>query len=312
MDQESKPPEGDERTARTSFDELAAAVLTRGGLMEQAEARLKHAVEIDPDNLAAIQKLATIYRCRGDVAAALNAYRRISELRPDDVRAQYLQCVLSGRDRFPTALPPGDWPAPFVRIEGFLSQAERDLVLALALKQQTEFEVATIGEVGEYKPETRTAWVVSREIEKLIPWFLPRVETTLANVLPRLQVSPFRIGQIELQMTVHRTGSHYKIHPDKGAEKHRHRRVSYVYYFHRVPKRFTGGDLLLYDSDTAACSYTTAFTRLGPLDNSIVFFPSEYFHQVTVVECETEAFGDGRFTLNGWFHAERLEDTRST
>jgi SM-20-related protein len=122
--------------------------------------------------------------------------------------------------------------------------------------------------------------------------------------LPRLQIAPFSLGEIELQMTVHRTGGYYKIHQDVSAKRTRDRRVSYVYYFHRLPKRFTGGDLLLYDTDVQECGYTTGITRIEAVDNSIVFFPTEYFHQVTSVQCETEEFGDGRFTLNGWIYAE--------
>ena len=51
------------------------------------------------------------------------------------------------------------------------------------------------------------------------------------------------------------------------------RRLSYVYYFHRQPRPFRGGDLLLYDTDRQAGNFEMGvFTRIEPLHNSIVFF----------------------------------------
>ena len=108
-------------------------------------------------------------------------------------------------------------------------------------------------------------------------------------------------------MTVHRTGGHYKVHQDGGKGVHGTRRLTYVYYFHRLPKPFAGGDLLLYDTDVQNGGYAAAFTRLEAVDNSIVLFPSEYCHQVTSVRCASPEWGDSRFTLNGWFHPVRAE-----
>jgi Rps23 Pro-64 3,4-dihydroxylase Tpa1-like proline 4-hydroxylase len=212
--------------------------------------------------------------------------------------------VLSGQEPPRTEAQPGVWPAPFVRIEGFLSPGEHDALLETALGQQDRLEASMIGDGdGRYKPERRSSWVMYRKLDELIPWFLPRVKEALPGILPRLQVDPFPVGEVELQMTVHRSGGFYKVHQDTGKEQNRDRFVSYVYYFYRLPKRFTGGDLLLYDTELETGGYAAAFTRIEALDNSIVFFPSAYCHQVTTVRCETDDFGDSRFTLNGWFHA---------
>ena len=65
-------------------------------------------------------------------------------------------------------------------------------------------------------------------------------------------------------------------------------------YFHRAPRPFVGGDLLLHDAGRAG-----AFSRIEPLPGSIVFFPSGCLHEITPVACGAE-FGDGRFTVQGW------------
>jgi Rps23 Pro-64 3,4-dihydroxylase Tpa1-like proline 4-hydroxylase len=265
--------------AQKQFDDIAASILKAGGLLEQAEGILKRTIEADPTHIAALEDLATIHRGRGDLTAASDDYRRIARLKPDDAKADYLHCVLNGRSLPPSASPQGVWPAPFVRIEGFLSPAEHDLVLNLALEHQGQLKASKIGE-GDYNPQERSSWVLSKDVDPLIPWFLPRVMAALPDVLPRLQIAPFLIGEIELQMTVHRTGGHYKTHQDSGVKVGRGRQVAYVYYFHRSPKRFAVGDLLLYDSDVRERDWATAFTRRDVVDNSIVFFPSGCFHQV--------------------------------
>jgi Rps23 Pro-64 3,4-dihydroxylase Tpa1-like proline 4-hydroxylase len=41
---------------------------------------------------------------------------------------------------------------------------------------------------------------------------------------------------------------------------------------------------------------------LTPPQNSIVFFPSSYLHEVMPVSCPSRAFADSRLTVNGWLH----------
>src|SRR5439155_10127989 len=104
--------------------------------------------------------------------------------------------------------------------------------------------------------------------------------------------------------TLHRPGGFYQIHRDNSGPKKRARRISYAYYFHQRPKRFSGGDLLLYDTDVQQGTCLPAFTRIVPRDNSIVFFPSSFCHQVTTVNCNLDDFTQGRFALNGWIREE--------
>ena len=50
---------------------------------------------------------------------------------------------------------------------------------------------------------------------------------------------------------------------------------------------------------TAAGTYTT----LTSVDNSLVCFPSDAFHEVCPVHCESDAFSDRRFTVTIWVRA---------
>ncbi|MFY7960935.1 MAG: 2OG-Fe(II) oxygenase, partial [Elsteraceae bacterium] len=76
------------------------------------------------------------------------------------------------------------------------------------------------------------------------------------------------------------------------------------YYLHRIPKRFSGGDLLLFDEPSPdQVRSSMEFTRITPAENSLLLFPSVSLHAVTPVSLESEDRLDGRLTLNGWLHA---------
>jgi len=38
------------------------------------------------------------------------------------------------------------------------------------------------------------------------------------------------------------------------------------------------------------------------MQNSIVFFPSNYLHEVLPTRCPSGEFADSRLTYNGWLH----------
>ena len=137
--------------------------------------------------------------------------------------------------------------------------------------------------------------------------FDQRLHGILAAVRKEMGMPWFRLGETERQLTAHGGGGFFAPHVDTGHPIAASRRVSCVYYFHASPRRFTGGELRLYDTwvtpsgSTAAGTYTT----LTPVDNSVVFFPSDAFHEVRPVRCETDAFGDSRFTITVWFREEQ-------
>ena len=140
------------------------------------------------------------------------------------------------------------------------------------------------------------------------PWLAPKIRRLVPEVLARLRMEGIDRYRIEMSMRVYPTGGFYRAHTDSGSHSDAAfgaRKLSFVYFFHREPSRFSGGDLLLYDTDTDTgdCSYGD-FSRIVPLRDSIVFFPSACWHQVTPVQCETDDFGDGRWVVNG--HVRRL------
>ena len=126
----------------------------------------------------------------------------------------------------------------------------------------------------------------------------------LPEVQRRLRVEELDMERIEMTVTALLNGGFYAAHRDAADHlETRDRLVSYVCYFHRAPRPFTGGDLLLHDAGRPA-GPARAFSRIEPLCDSIVFFPSDRLHEITPVACGAE-FGDGRFTVNGWISGVR-------
>lgn len=124
---------------------------------------------------------------------------------------------------------------------------------------------------------------------------LRRIQSALPLVLSRLNMGAFQITNTEIQITASNNGDFFKSHTDDGSHATASRQLTFVYFFHREPRRFNGGELRLYDS-------TGGYQRIVPEQNQIVFFPCSAMHEITPIDCPSELFADSRFTVNGWLH----------
>ena len=279
-------------------------------LLPLAEAALRRTLAADPHDTDAQWKLAGVHRRQGSFGAARALYRRLGVHGPDRRKAAWLHAVLGG-DGPPEAAPGGIWPAPFVWMTNFLGDGECDRLLTLALQDRERFTPAQVGPPSSPRvdPQSRlTLEAGGRTMQAFRSWFAPKIRRLVPEALARLRMEGIDRYRIEMAMRVYPTGGFYRAHSDAGSHADAAfdaRKLSFVYFFHREPSRFSGGDLLLYDTDadTGDCSFGD-FSRIVPLRNSIVFFPSACWHQVTPVQCETDDFGDNRWAVNG--HVWRL------
>ncbi|HYC63957.1 MAG TPA: 2OG-Fe(II) oxygenase [Reyranellaceae bacterium] len=274
----------EQRAADAAVEESLAIALSLqdGPLRAKAEALARRAVADRPHSPRAHRVLVDLLRRHGRLAEAEAAARGMP--------------AWTGAD---APLP----AVPYALFEGFLDAQRHREVLDFALARGAAFERAMVGgDDSEWKvePEARIAQA-AYDVAPLREWFMPLIEARLPETLSRLGMAPFTPGELELQLTAYNDGEYYKTHADRDEAGLVKRQLTFVYYFNRTPKAFEGGDLLLYDGDAAANLFSQHhFTRVTPVDNRLIFFPSSAQHEVSMVRCPSRAYEDSRFTLNGW------------
>ncbi|RCJ26133.1 proline hydroxylase [Nostoc minutum NIES-26] len=186
----------------------------------------------------------------------------------------------------------------YIQIDNFLAPNEHELLIKYVLERESDF-VSTSTSTNDINYRRSMVLYSFPEFSELI---VKRIQTIIPDVISKLGLPSFAISQIESQLTAHNDGNYYKIHNDNGSPETATRELTYVYYFYREPKPFSGGELLIYDSKIENNFYVNAesFKTVEPRNNSIVFFISRYMHEVKPVICPSKAFADSRFTINGW------------
>lgn len=189
-------------------------------------------------------------------------------------------------------------PTPYALIENFLSSTQLSELLQYSIRKHPEF-VPT--QNSENNLDYRRSFYLPHfpEFSELM---INLVRKITPQIITHLGIPNFAIGNIESQLTAHNHGNYYKIHNDSGSPEAKTRVLTYVFYYHREPKSFTGGELVLYDSKIENGFYVAAKSHqiIPPTNNTIIFFPSHCLHEVLPVNCPSEYFADSRFTINGW------------
>lgn len=196
--------------------------------------------------------------------------------------------------------------APVLILEEFLAAQELERLARYVEAHESDFVLSEVVAPGA------TATTVDFEHRKSRVLFelgehedviSGRILSYLPRILPAVGLQPFPIARVEAQITASNHGDFFRPHEDNGDPPLRTRELTFVYFFHREPKAFRGGELRIYDPrETNGEMAGRAYRVIVPQQNQIVFFPSHLLHEITPVNCASRAFADSRFTLNGWFH----------
>lgn len=186
----------------------------------------------------------------------------------------------------------------YVQLDQFLTEAEHRELLDYVQRRAAEFVPTTTFTGAKNYRESEVLY----SFPDYMTLMAERIQARLPELFQRFKIAPFPVSQIEAQITAHNDGQFYKIHNDNGSQDTATRELTYVYYFYREPKAFSGGELVIYDSVIQNNHYVQAstFHRVEPRNNSIVFFLSRYLHEVLPIRCPSQQFADSRFTINGW------------
>jgi len=193
-----------------------------------------------------------------------------------------------------------------VVLDEFLAPQELDELVAYTIQHEAEFQTSEVispsGDPGVTDYNHRRSRVLL-DLGKHEAIVLDRIRGVLPRVLEQLGIEEFPITNVEAQITASNDGDFFGAHCDDAQELIASRHVTFVYFFHREPCPFNGGELHLHDSRGSETHAGTGSCQcIVPQQNQIVFFPCSVLHEITPVECPSLAFADSRFTLNGWLH----------
>jgi Rps23 Pro-64 3,4-dihydroxylase Tpa1-like proline 4-hydroxylase len=228
--------------------------------------------------------------------------------------SEIIRLVRGGHAGKPGGVPSGTGRFAFdpesiveVSVANFLGPAERQRLLDHVISQEDDFKPATVIQATSPSPVINEKVRRAKTLDKLAEFeakFTERIKEQLEPVLKKLGHKAFPLGRIEMQVTASNDGDYFRLHQDSDPKSTRE--ISFVYFFHREPRRFSGGELRIYETrliDDRLIPADRSHT-LSPRQDTIVFFPSLNEHEVLPVRVPSHAFGDSRFTVNGWIHRQ--------
>jgi Rps23 Pro-64 3,4-dihydroxylase Tpa1-like proline 4-hydroxylase len=198
-------------------------------------------------------------------------------------------------------------PANCVVLDELLAPAQLRELIDYTLAHESEFQISEVVSPGVTNGivdfEHRRSRVLM-ELGKYGDAIEEKLHAALPNILPRLASRAFPVRQVEMQITASNHGDYFRWHSDNAHDETASRQVTFVYFFHREPKQFQGGELRLYDSQRVHGTYVPmgTYRTIVPQQNQAVIFLSSLAHEITPVQCQSQQFVDSRFTVNGWLH----------
>jgi Rps23 Pro-64 3,4-dihydroxylase Tpa1-like proline 4-hydroxylase len=196
-------------------------------------------------------------------------------------------------------------PARCVVLDEFLAPQELEELTRYTLEREADFSASEVisptADGGIVNYEHRRS-IVLMDLAHHQDLILARIKAVLPQVLEKLGMEEFSIASVEAQVTASNDGDFFHFHSDNGSNPVASRHLTFVYFFHREPRQFEGGELRIHDARLDEGSYVSegSYQTIVPQQNQIVFFPCELMHEITPVNCASQLFADSRFTLNGW------------
>ncbi|MDF1665103.1 MAG: 2OG-Fe(II) oxygenase [Planctomycetota bacterium] len=278
--------------------------LLDSGLLEEKEVELRLALMDAPGNPELLRKLAEIQRSMGDRSGAGQSYHQLTKIVPNDAHFARMATLLTGQ---PLAKLPAI-ASQFRIFDEFLHKNRVKDILAHTRVKQESFQSTKVRskDKGEYLDTTRRVSFYCSELGSIRDWFDALILEAFPDCLKTLDLEPFQPGIYSCKLSAYHNGHFFNVHQDKSTGVAATRRLGFIYYFEFAPRRYKGGELLLYDRDPDTMLPTPSFTTLIPQHNSLVILPATTWHEVLPIRIETDDWFAARFTYSGWIHDESL------
>jgi Rps23 Pro-64 3,4-dihydroxylase Tpa1-like proline 4-hydroxylase len=186
-------------------------------------------------------------------------------------------------------------PPPCGLIANWLGRDMSRLVFDYAQKQHHSFR----------RDQKRIDRAVTRltklkELGDLKNELVARAQASLPTMIQQMRFLPFEPSRFEFEMVAHGDGAFSKRRRYNfiANDPELRRRIGAVYYFHRTPKVFSGGTLRVH----SFTGTNGVFVDMEPTNDTLVFFPTSFPHEVLPVTCPSDRFEDLHFAINWWVH----------
>ncbi|CAN5886260.1 2OG-Fe(II) oxygenase [soil metagenome] len=192
-------------------------------------------------------------------------------------------------------------PPPHRRVPRFFGDAFVERLLAHVAEREGDFATTRLSE-QRVDRSIRTSRLL-RDFGNLRAEVEARFMAILDQSVGALALPPIRLAELELELVAHGDGAFYREHIDTATDRpgsKTARVLAGVYYFHRLPTGFAGGDLRLH-AIVPAPDGGRAFIDISPDRDMLLLFPAWAPHEVRPVSCPSGVFLDSRFAVNCWY-----------
>ncbi|MGQ9837289.1 MAG: 2OG-Fe(II) oxygenase [Cyanobacteriota bacterium] len=203
--------------------------------------------------------------------------------------------------------PPQFYPCKFIKLDNFLPTQVNQAIFEHAIACQAQFipsksysQNNTESESLKFRRSLRLDFAHFQEYGSLLR---EKIVAVAPKIFSELGIETFDIQIFEMEMVASYDGCYFTPHTDNSFPQTAFRQVSCVYYFHRDPKPYRGGELRIYDTQRkrpAPPMMYGAYDEVTPTNNSMVFFLSSCLHEILPVFSPSQVFADSRFTINTW------------
>ncbi|MEO1488123.1 MAG: 2OG-Fe(II) oxygenase [Pseudomonadota bacterium] len=190
---------------------------------------------------------------------------------------------------------------PVSVVDDFLDPKDAAALLAFALEKRDHFTPSAVHEEtsGPPAPLDRRSLSLDADPGAALDAFHFAVDARFDTLRYATGVPEFTEIEREVDLVAHLDGHHYKSHVDTLSREARaqtsaDRMISMVYYFHREPRAFSGGELVIYPIAGKGERV------IEPRHNRLVAFPSITPHEVRAIHLESDDFADARFSIACW------------
>ena len=128
----------------------------------------------------------------------------------------------------------------------FLAFQEFTYLVGYTGARQAEFKTSQVHDPDQVRDTYRRSQVLL-DTGQFHTLFAQRIAFYLPRILRALQHPFFEMTRMESQITASNDGDYFRVHNDSTHANWPSREITFVYFFHREPCPFTGGELVLYD-----------------------------------------------------------------